>query len=168
MLRRSAALLCLALIGCDGQERQIPAFLQSTRASPIVPAGERFDCSPIKVYDGDGPIWCAEGPRIRLAGIAAREMDGTCRGNQPCPAATAEAARDKLVELIGGKVSANFDPTGHAVVSGLTLSCTSTGSAGGKRTGAWCVSPRVGDLSCAMVASGLVLRWERYWRGHRC
>lgn len=168
MLRRSAALLCLALIGCDGQERQNSAFLVSTSASAIVPAGEHFDCTPTKVYDGDGPIWCAEGPRIRLAGIAASEMDGTCRSNQPCPDATAAAARDKLVELIGGKVSANFGPTGHAVVGGPTLSCTSTGSAGGKRTGAWCVSPHVGDLSCAMVASGLVLRWDRYWRSHSC
>ena len=44
-------------------------------AVAIIPAGPSFTCTPTAVYDGDGPIWCAEGPRIRLAGIAAREMD---------------------------------------------------------------------------------------------
>jgi endonuclease YncB( thermonuclease family) len=50
-------------------------------AVTVVPAGQTFACTPVAVYDGDGPVWCAEGPRIRLAGIAAREMDGTCRSN---------------------------------------------------------------------------------------
>ena len=44
----------------------------------IVPAGQSFNCTPTAVWDGDGPIWCAEGPHIRLSGIAAREMDGSC------------------------------------------------------------------------------------------
>lgn len=44
-----------------------------------LPAGVSFSCTPIAVWDGDGPIWCAEGPRIRLAGVAAREIDGSCR-----------------------------------------------------------------------------------------
>jgi len=58
-------------------------------AAATAPAGETFTCTPTRVWDGDGPIWCAEGPRIRLSGIAAREMDGTCRPNHPCPRATA-------------------------------------------------------------------------------
>lgn len=167
MLRRLAPLFALALAGCDSVQG---VYRNPEGPKPIVPAGERFDCTPIKVYDGDGPIWCAEGPRVRLAGIAAREMDGTCRGNQPCPAATAEAARDHLARLLSMKAneSISTDETGHIAVRGPTLECVSTGSAGGKRTGAWCVSPRFGDLSCAMVTSGLVLRWDRYWRGHRC
>jgi hypothetical protein len=41
-------------------------------------------------------------------------------------------------------------------------------SAGGNRTAAWCVTSRGVDLSCAMVATGTVLSWERYWKGHRC
>ena len=43
-----------------------------------VPAGQSFTCTPTAVWDGDGPIWCAEGPKVRLAGISAREIDGTC------------------------------------------------------------------------------------------
>ena len=69
-------------------------------AAAIIPAGKAFACTPIAVYDGDGPVWCAEGPRIRLAGIAAREMDGTCRTNQPCPRVSAERSRDELVKLV--------------------------------------------------------------------
>lgn len=41
-------------------------------AAAIIPAGEIFTCTPTRVWDGDGPVWCAEGPRIRLTGIAAR------------------------------------------------------------------------------------------------
>ena len=129
----------------------------------IVAAGITFTCTPVAVWDGDGPIWCAEGPHIRLSGIAAREMDGTCRVNQPCPTATAEASRDYLVSLIGTATGRNS--TGHILVRGERLTCQSVGGAGGSRTAAWCSNRRVGDLSRAMVASGYALRWERYWRG---
>jgi hypothetical protein len=54
------------------------------------------------------------------------------------------------------------------IVRGPTMNCLSEGSAGGSRTAAWCTLPSGQDLSCAMVATGTVLRWDRYWRGHRC
>lgn len=135
-------------------------------AAAVVAHGETFECTPTHVWDGDGPVWCAEGPRIRLSGIAAREMDGTCRSNQPCPDASAETSRDALVSLVGEPIGRS--PHGHILVRGPRMTCISTGSAGGDRTGAWCVSPRGGDLSCAMVRSGYALRWKRYWQGHRC
>jgi endonuclease YncB( thermonuclease family) len=134
--------------------------------APILAAGQAFTCTPVRVWDGDGPVWCAEGPRLRLAGIAAREMDGSCRPNQPCPAASAEAARDGLVRLLGRAVGRS--PEGHVLVDALPMRCVSTGNAGGDRTGAWCVTARGADLSCAMVASGYALRWDRYWDRHRC
>lgn len=132
----------------------------------VVPAGGTFTCTPIRVWDGDGPVWCAEGPRIRLSGIAAREVDGTCRSNQPCPAATAEAARDALVRLIGTPLGKSRE--GHVLVKGPPLTCRSLGRGTGTRTAAWCTSQRVGDLSCAMVESGTVLKWQRYWGRHQC
>ena len=135
-------------------------------AVAIIPAGQTFTCTPTAVYDGDGPVWCAEGPRIRLAGIAAREMDGTCRTNQPCPRVSAERSRDELVKLVG--VSIGRRREGHALVRGPTMRCLSEGNGKGLRTAAWCVSPRSGDLSCAMVRGGWALRWERYWLHHRC
>lgn len=135
-------------------------------AAAVVPAGQTFACTPTAVYDGDGPIWCAEGPRIRLSGIAAREMDGTCRPNQPCPKATPEQSRDALVRLLGKPVGRRS--TGHVLVKGPTMQCRSEGDGVGKRTAAWCVSPIGGDLSCAMVRRGWALKWARYWRAHRC
>jgi len=134
--------------------------------STIVSAGQSFECTPTRVWDGDGPIWCAEGPRVRLSGIAAREMDGTCSSGHPCPKASADAARDALVKLVGKPLGRSRG--GHVLVSGPILKCRSVGGAGGKRTAAWCVSPKSGDLSCAMVKGGWALKWSKYWKVHRC
>nr|WP_226660719.1 hypothetical protein [Alteriqipengyuania lutimaris] len=132
----------------------------------VVPKDHNFACTPTHVWDGDGPIWCSEGPRVRLAGIAAREMDGTCSSGHPCPDGDPEDARDALAELIGRP--AGLGPHGHRLVTGPTMDCVSTGRAGGNRTGAWCSSPKSGDVNCAMVRSGFALRWARYWHEHRC
>jgi hypothetical protein len=140
--------------------------LPAAKAVEIVGAGKSFKCTPIAVWDGDGPIWCAEGPRIRISGVAAREMDGTCRANQPCPAVGAIEARDKVVRLFGGATGKL--KTGHITVKAPTMTCISEGGAVGSRTAAWCKSPVFGDLSCAVVASGGAVRWPRYWGGHRC
>ncbi len=93
-------------------------------------------------------------------------MDETCRINQPCPDASAIEARDALVTLLGGAKGRNRD--GHILVSGPSIICRSEGSAGGNRTAAWCLTPAGLDISCAMVKTGTVLRWERYWREHKC
>ena len=133
---------------------------------PVIPAGETFNCTPEAVWDGDGPIWCAEGPRIRLAGFAAREMDGSCSPGHPCPSASGEEARDKLVEFLGGATGRLTH--GHIKVSAPKMACVSDGSAGGNRTAAWCVTSYGVDLNCAMVGSGKALIWDRYWRDHQC
>jgi hypothetical protein len=61
--------------------------------SAVVPAGIAFPCTPVAVWDGDGPIWCAEGPRLRLAGIAARELDGSSPVDDPNFSQWSEAVR---------------------------------------------------------------------------
>jgi len=132
----------------------------------VVPAGQTFDCTPTRVWDGDGPIWCAEGPNVRVSGIAAPEMDGTCRTGHPCVAVDPIVARDALVQLIGTPIGLARE--GHVLVKGPTMACRSDGSAGGTRTAAFCVSPQSGDISCNMVSGGWAAKWERYWRGHRC
>lgn len=129
-----------------------------------VPAGETFACTPVAVWDGDGPIWCDEGPGIRLSGIAAREIDGFCSADHPCPDASAVDAHDALVRLVGEPTG--IGPHGHVTGRGPTMRCVSNGSGGGNRTAAWCTSPKGGDLSCVMVASKMADRWDRYWKDH--
>jgi hypothetical protein len=135
-------------------------------AAHIVAAGATFSCTPTAVWDGDGPIWCAEGPRIRIAGIAAREIDESCRSNQPCPTVSGAQARDLIVRLFGG--ARGRSPDGHIFVRSPTMTCLSEGSAGGSRTAAWCTSPAFGDLSCAAIRAGGAIKWPRYWRDHHC
>lgn len=134
--------------------------------APVVPAGRTFTCTPTAVWDGDGPVWCAEGPKIRIAGVAAREIDGTCRAYQPCPAVSGVEGRDRLVQLFGGARGRMAD--GHIRVRSTAMRCVSDGPAKGSRTAAWCTSPVVGDLSCAVVRAGGAVRWPRYWRNHHC
>jgi hypothetical protein len=134
--------------------------------TPIVDSGAFFACTPVRLWDGDGPIWCNEGPRVRLAGINARETDGTCSPGHPCPSASADDATVALAALLGETVGRAEE--GHLLIKGPTLSCKSTGGALGERTGGWCVSPLHGDLACALLDSGTVARWPKYWGSHSC
>jgi endonuclease YncB( thermonuclease family) len=170
-----AVFAALALAGCEAGAADTPedgaaepagvseSFLAQSAG---VERGAVFACTPVKLWDGDGPIHCAEGPRIRLSGLAARETDGSCRPGHPCPSASAEAARDTLASLLGRTTGTARE--GHLLIEGPALTCRAVGSAGGNRTAAWCVSPTKGDLSCAMVASGTVEKWDRYWGNHAC
>jgi len=132
----------------------------------VVPSGESFSCTPVRVWDGDGPIWCREGPKIRLSGIAAREIDETCKPIHPCPKASGASARNHLAGLVGQVVGKAGE--GHLLVRGPTMQCRSAGNGKGSRTAAWCVSPKSGDLSCRMVKDGYALAWKQYWKSHRC
>jgi hypothetical protein len=58
-------------------------FYPHPASSQAVASGRTFPCTPTRVWDADGPIWCAEGPRIRLAGIAAREMNDPAGRDTP-------------------------------------------------------------------------------------
>lgn len=126
------------------------------RPAPVA-AGRSFACRPIAVWDGDGPIWCREGARVRLAGIATRELDGTCRPGHPCPAASGIAARDSLVRILGG--ARGRRPEGHVIVAGPALTCRSLGADRYARTLAHCAAPAIGDLGRAQIRAGVALRW---------
>jgi endonuclease YncB( thermonuclease family) len=111
------------------------------------PAGAqaRFLCPVASVHDGDS-LRCADGRRVRLAAIAAREIDGNrCQPGHPCPDASAQAARDALRRLTIGR----------------RLVCVMDGTSFNRTVG-WCRLPDGRDLSCAMVATGTVLRWARH------
>jgi endonuclease YncB( thermonuclease family) len=105
----------------------------------------RFLCPVTSVHDGD-TLRCADGRRVRLAAIAAREIDGNrCQPGHPCPRASAQAARAALSRL----------------ASGRRLVCVRDGTSFNRTVG-WCRLPDGRDLSCAMVATGTVLRWPRH------
>jgi endonuclease YncB( thermonuclease family) len=139
-----------------------PAALLSTARAPAI-VGER--CTAVAVYDGDGPVWCEEGWKLRISGIAAREMDETCKPDHPCPAASGASARDALVEILGGATGSLS--TGHRTIRPIALTCQMTGTSHDRRT-AFCTLPDGTDLSCAMVASGTAVRWDKFWKRHRC
>ena len=39
-----------------------------------------FVCEVVKVHDGDGPLWCRNGVKVRVAGIQAPDYESA----QPC------------------------------------------------------------------------------------
>ena len=125
-------------------------------AQPDSERGNSFTCTVASITDGD-TFKCSEADesgrqiRVRLSGVAARETDGTCSPGHPCPDATAEAATVELDRLAYGQA----------------LTCQAVGTTYG-RVAAFCQRRDGVDLSCAMVASGTALRWDRHWQGHRC
>lgn len=145
-------------------------FMILAAAVFVVPEAETFACTPLQVWDADGPIWCAEGPRLRLHGIAAREMDGTCRAGHPCPDMPPLAARDVLIKLLRPAASAPTS-TGHIRIADASpLTCRSYGGAGGNRTAARCRLPDKSDLGCRLIALGAAREWTRFSKGayRRC
>lgn len=127
--------------------------------------GKAFTCTPTHVWDADGPIWCAEGPHVRLHGIAAREMDGTCRPGHPCPRMGPIEARIILVTLLR-PVRTGITSTGHVAISEApALSCVSYGDAKGNRTAARCRTRNGLDLSCSLIKAKAAAEWRRFSRG---
>ena len=120
------------------------------------PSDHSFYCTVAEVTDGD-TLRCRELDssgrqiRIRVAGIAARESDESCAPGHPCPEASGQAARQLL----------------RSMSLSQRLSCQHRGETYG-RIAAFCQRDDGLDLSCAMVASGTALRWDRHWGDHRC
>jgi endonuclease YncB( thermonuclease family) len=61
-----------------------------------------FSCTVASVHDGD-TFTCQDGTRVRLAGIDAREVDGSCAPGHPCASAPPEAATAKLEQFALGR-----------------------------------------------------------------
>lgn len=123
---------------------RLPLPTSTTVESPAQPAS--FPCRVVSVHDGD-TLRCADGTRIRLHAVAAREIDGTCSPGHPCPSASAESARDTLRQLAADD----------------TINCVSTGKSYDRVT-AICRNSRAVEINCAMVRSGTAVVWDRYDR----
>jgi endonuclease YncB( thermonuclease family) len=130
----------LAVLTAAGAAVVVPASL----APKAAPAGG-FSCTVTGVHDGDGPIYCAEGVKIRLTAIAARELDESCNAGHPCPAASGSSASAALDRLTRGQV----------------LRCEATGMSYSRVT-AWCWRSDGIELNCAMVQEGMAAPWRRH------
>ena len=126
------------------------AFGEASSATVDTAAGQQFACTVQDVYDGDGPINCAETDasgkqvRVRLRGIEAREADNSCRYENLCPEASGQQAREQLQRLAVGR-----------------LQCTSFGPSY-SNVDASCRNPQGADISCEMLRSGAAVRWPQY------
>lgn len=116
--------------------------------------GSRFACTVLSVYDGDGPINCAEVDgegqqvRVRLRGIDAREPDNSCQV-ETCPPLSGREAKAILTRLAVGR-----------------LQCTSFGPSY-NRVDSSCWNSAGVDISCEMIRRGAAVRWPQYDREQR-
>lgn len=99
---------------------------------------EPFLCAPLTVTDGDS-LRCGS-VRVRLLGIDAPEMPGSCRQGRQCVQGDPYAARDYLVSL-----------------TRTAVQCTPLGQDRYGRTLARCTANGI-DLSCALIRSGHAVR----------
>ena len=114
-------------------------------SSPL-PGGRRFSCQVSSVTDGD-TFRCADGERVRLHAVAARETDETCSGGHPCPSASGASATAELGRLVRGGA----------------LSCQAVGRSYDRVT-AICWTAAGVEVNCAMVRSGTTVIWDRFNR----
>lgn len=104
-----------------------------------------FVCTVVSLHDADGPIRCRNGVKIRVAGVNAREADGTCRSNAPCPVMRHEQAK----------------PIAERLVLRKTLTCRKVDQSW-KRAVAVCRLPDGSDLRCSLNATGATVDWPEY------
>ena len=115
----------------------------ASMAEPLV-SSSGFQCQVSSITDGD-TLRCADGTRVRLHAVAAREKDETCSPGHPCPAASGASATAKLAEL----------------ASGQTLRCEQTGTSYNRVT-AICRNEANVEINCAMVQSGTTVIWPKF------
>ena len=147
-MRRPAILACCTVLAAS-------AVLLLGRGAPSVAARQpphlaTFSCHVDWVIDAD-TFRCTDGTLVRVAGIDARQRDGSCAPGHRCAAGSARAATEALGWLISTE----------------RLTCRADGTTY-NRLAAWCRRSDGVDVSCAMLLSGTVAKWDRYWRGHRC
>ncbi len=117
-----------------------------------------FVCEVVKVHDGDGPLWCRSGQKVRVAGIQAPDFESA----EPCCRLDARRANYTCDDAAAAR--------SQQTVSGLTLGkrlvCQPTGTSY-KRVVPRCTLPDGRSLSCAAIAAGAAVRWDTYWRRYK-
>lgn len=118
-------------------------------------AGQPFACTVTRVHDGDGPLWCAEGPKVRVAGIQAPDY------------ASAEPCRRRKTGYVCGDAQARASQRIVArMVLGQRLRCVAL-EPSYSRMVATCRLGDGRDLACAIVRSGAAAWWPAFVRRYR-
>ena len=114
-----------------------------------------FICEVIRVHDGDGPLWCRSGEKVRVAGIQASDFESAEPYRRPDVRRANYTCDDRAAARSQRIVS--------SLVLGKRLTCQPTGKSY-SRIVARCPLPDGRSLSCAAIAAGAAVRWDRYWR----
>jgi endonuclease YncB( thermonuclease family) len=111
-------------------------------------------CVVTHVHDGDGPLWCLSGEKIRVAGIQAPDFESAA----PCK----RAAERRRSYVCDDRAAALSQRIMSGLVFGKRLVCRPV-DVSYRRTVARCTLPDGRSLSCAALAAGAAIRWDRYW-----
>lgn len=114
-----------------------------------------FVCEVIKVHDGDGPLWCAEGIKVRVAGVQAPDFTNA----EPC-------RRHRSGYVCDDGAARRSRAVTKRLALHQRLACQPVDRSYG-RVVARCRLPDGRSLSCALIAAGAADRLERYWRRYR-
>lgn len=120
-----------------------------------VAIGQNFTCDVVRVHDGDGPLTCSSGVKVRIAGVQAPDFEDA----EPCRTGKAGYVCDDGQARAAQRITAGL-------VLGKRLTCTAVDHSW-NRTVARCWLPDKRSLSCAVVARGAARRWPAYWRRYR-
>ena len=122
-------------------------------------------CTPALIYDAD-TLTCAEGAKLRVAGVNAQELKGPpCPRNYPCPAMRPEPARRELARLLGATIVGRRS-TGHLIVRAPALRYRVVGR-NHDRLVAVMTLGNGGDVRCALQASGAAAEWPKFVRRYQ-
>ena len=108
-------------------------------------------CMAAMAVDGD-TIRCADGIRIRVAGIEANELHKPGCHLPICPTMPGQVAKARM----------------HAILGQQNVTYITNGRSY-RRVTASVQLPDGRDLACEAIRLGLAVRWDRYWpKGKRC
>ena len=117
-----------------------------------------FTCVVVRVHDGDGPLWCANGIKVRIAGVQAPDYEDA----EPCRRRDASRANYTCDNAAANR----SQQIAERLVLRQTLTCQPVGMSYA-RVVARCKLADGRSLSCVAIAAGGATRWHRYWRQYR-
>lgn len=117
-----------------------------------------FVCDVIKVHDGDGPIWCRNGIKVRVAGVQAPDFESA----SPCRRPKAQ----RLHYTCDDRAARVSQRIGERLTLHKRMTCQPVDRSH-QRVVARCTLPDGRSLTCATIAAGAAVRWDSYWRRYK-